>query len=207
MKKLIVMISILTMGMMTTSCQKEEINPSPVSQLLNRGENLDPQLPLNEVPSFLSENEELLNIVVNSNEMNKISSQGGLLENGRVIRFGDSNKFMIVFPEDSIGTTMNSWVISVYNRNIIRTNVISLKESNDYVFGSPYSGNIEIKDLDGNILVSGTMTNGKFPQWTHHGGYASWVDCFEHNSGTWWGIIGSVVAPGATLIGIGVGCL
>ena len=207
MKKLIVMIAIAAVGLTTTSCQKEEINPTTNSHVLRMGENLDPQLPLNESPTSLKDNEQLFNLINNSNEMNQIISQGGLIENGKIISFGDPDKFMIVFPEDSIGTTMNSWVVSVYKGSIIRTNFISLKESSDYVFGSPYSGNIEIKDLDGNILVSGTMTNGKFPQWTHHGGYASWVDCFEHNSGTWWGVIGSVVAPGATLIGIGVGCL
>jgi len=207
MKKLLVMIAIAAIGLTTTSCQKEEINPTKNSHILRTGENLDPQLPLNELPTPLNENEQLLNLINNSDEMNQITSQGGSIENGKVIRFGDPEKFVVIFPQDSIGTTMNAWTISIYGGNIIKTNTISLKESNDYVFGSPYSGNFEIKDLDGNILVSGTMVNGKFPQWTPHGGYSSWVECFEHSSGTWWGVIGYVVAPGATLIGIGLGCL
>jgi hypothetical protein len=207
MKKLLVMVALTAIGLTTTSCQKEEINSSTTSHISRREENLDPQLPLNESPTSLNENEQLFNLINNSDEMNQIKSQGGLIENGKIIRFGDPEKFVVMFPQDSVGTTMNSWTISVYGKNIIKTNTISLKESNDYVFGTPYSGNIEIKDLEGNILVSGTMVNGKFPKWTPHGGYSTWADCFEHNSGTWWGVIGYVVAPGATLTGIGLGCL
>lgn len=224
MKKtfLSVAFTAIALTLTVTSCQKEDVMPQVTksNEVVAFKENGDPQSPTGEV-TYLRDNQELQTAINGSSYLEQIIAKGGKIEDAYVVHYGDPNKILIVFEENQPDSSKASgWSILLYNNQIMKTTSYLVKGSNYYFnkMGSsvlfsnmnvPFAGTVEIYDMDGNPLVAGEIDeNGNCkPKWTHHGGYGSWSDCFEHYSSSTWGIIGYVFAPVPTLIGISVGCL
>ena len=136
-----------------------------------------------------------------------------------MVEYQDSDKIFFCVPMQSKQADRAQFL--AFRADVVDSTAFLIEWRFSEQVGSYGEGELTFYDLDSardirnvsdmNRLASVVVDTGGGVHlrltWTHHGGFPSWSSCFRHYSSEPWGIIGYVVSPGATLVGIGLGCL
>lgn len=224
MTMVVVLISTLI-----TSCVKDEVNMpnQPVfSQANTEGDQKTHGG--NTITGIISQGHPGLSIVLES-EQYAVSSEIWTMnpESAAYIEYDHGSFTTVLIPVQSSNNKVSVFYAAKLNNNELVDQYLLQFEGTAHYNQSiglhpifyemerfPFEGSLAVRNISGNgqllpIAGVGVIEIEDLARriWTPHGGHASWSDCFKHNAGEVWAIIGWVFAPVATLGGISLGCL